>query len=36
MLAKELLQDATPSTRIAVVSAPSVFIQLKNLVVNIY
>lgn len=30
-LAKQLLADATPTTSIAVVSAPSVFVQLKNL-----
>lgn len=34
LLAKELLRDATATTRIAVVSAPSVFIQLKNLMVG--
>ena len=33
-LAKQLLKGATTSTYIAVVSAPSVFIQLKNLVVS--
>ncbi|OAL45998.1 hypothetical protein IQ07DRAFT_590785 [Pyrenochaeta sp. DS3sAY3a] len=31
ILARQLLQDATDDTRIAVVSAPSAFIQLKNL-----
>lgn len=34
ILAKQLLEGATPSTQIAVVSAPSVFIQLKNLIVR--
>jgi hypothetical protein len=34
LLAKELLKDATTETRIAVVSAPSVFIQLKNLLAS--
>jgi EEF1A lysine methyltransferase 1 len=33
LLAKELLKNATAETRVAVVSAPSVFIQLKNLLV---
>lgn len=35
LLAKELLCDATATTRIAIVSAPSVFIQIKNLLVPI-
>jgi EEF1A lysine methyltransferase 1 len=33
-LARQLLDDATPETRIAVVSAPSVFLQLKNLLAS--
>lgn len=33
VLAKQLLEGATDDTRIAVVSAPSAFIQLKNLLV---
>ena len=32
-LAKQLLESSTHDTSIAVVSAPSVFIQLKNLLV---
>lgn len=34
LLARQLLQDATDDTRIAVVSAPSAFIQLKNLLAS--
>lgn len=34
ILAKQLLDGATDETRIAVVSAPSAFIQLKNLIVS--
>lgn len=34
VLAKQLLDGATDGTRIAVVSAPSAFIQLKNLIVS--
>ena len=34
LLAKQLLEGATSETCIAVVSAPSVFIQLKNLLVS--
>jgi NADH dehydrogenase (ubiquinone) 1 alpha subcomplex subunit 9 len=34
-LAKQLLDGATPDMTIVVVSAPSVFVQLKNLVVSI-
>jgi hypothetical protein len=34
ILAKELLRGATTETTIAVVSAPSVFVQLKNLLVR--
>jgi len=34
LLASQLLDGATDETRIAVVSAPSVFIQLKNMVVG--
>jgi hypothetical protein len=33
VLARQLLEGATDDTRIAVVSAPSAFIQLKNLLV---
>lgn len=33
-LAKELLENCNADTKIAVVSAPSVFIQLKNLMVS--
>jgi len=33
-LAEQLLEGATPETRIAVVSAPSVFIQVKNLLIS--
>jgi hypothetical protein len=33
-LARQLLDEATDETRIAVVSAPSAFIQLKNLLVS--
>lgn len=33
LLAKELLAGATRDTGIAVVSCPSVFVQLKNLIV---
>lgn len=33
-LAKQLLEGATPDMTIVVVSAPSVFVQLKNLVVG--
>lgn len=35
LLAKHLLVDATPETRIAVVSAPSVFVALKNILVSL-
>ena len=35
VLARQLLDGATDETRIAVVSAPSAFIQLKNLLVRI-
>ena len=34
VLARQLLENATDETRIAVVSAPSAFIQLKNLLVR--
>ncbi len=34
LLARQLLDGATDQTRIAVVSAPSVFVQLKNLLVR--
>jgi hypothetical protein len=34
VLAKQLLDSATDETKIAVVSAPSAFIQLKNLIVG--
>lgn len=34
VLARQLLDGATDETRIAVVSAPSAFIQLKNLLVS--
>ncbi len=34
VLARQLLDGATDDTRIAVVSAPSAFIQLKNLLVS--
>lgn len=34
VLAKQLLDGATDETKIAVVSAPSAFIQLKNLLVS--
>ncbi|KAI4278987.1 MAG: hypothetical protein LQ337_000594 [Flavoplaca oasis] len=34
LLAEQLLRDSTKETRIAVVSAPSVFIQLKNILVR--
>ena len=34
MLAKQLLDGTTSESRIAVVSAPSVFVQLKNLLVS--
>jgi len=34
-LAKQLLEGGTATTYIAVVSAPSVFIQLKNLIVSL-
>jgi hypothetical protein len=34
VLARQLLDGATDDTKIAVVSAPSAFIQLKNLMVN--
>ena len=34
MLAKQLLEDATDQSKIAVVSAPSVFVQVKNLLVS--
>ncbi|KAA6408795.1 MAG: N-6 adenine-specific DNA methyltransferase 2 [Lasallia pustulata] len=34
ILAKQLLEGATPETRIAVISAPSVFIQVKNLLAS--
>jgi hypothetical protein len=34
VLARQLLDGATDDTRIAVVSAPSAFIQLKNLMVS--
>lgn len=34
ILAKELLKGATSETNIAVVSAPSVFVQLKNLITD--
>ncbi|KAL9615556.1 MAG: hypothetical protein Q9167_000069 [Letrouitia subvulpina] len=34
LLAKQLLQGAASDTNIAVISAPSVFIQLKNLLVG--
>jgi hypothetical protein len=34
VLARRLLDGATDDTRIAVVSAPSAFIQLKNLLVS--
>jgi hypothetical protein len=34
VLARQLLEGATDETRIAVVSAPSAFIQLKNLLVS--
>lgn len=33
-LARQLLDGATAETRIAVVSAPSVFIQIKNVLVS--
>jgi hypothetical protein len=33
-LAKQLLENATHETNIAVVSCPSVFVQLKNLIVT--
>jgi len=33
VLARQLLEGATDNTKIAVVSAPSAFIQLKNLLV---
>lgn len=36
VLAKQLLDGATDETRIAVVSAPSAFIQLKNLIVGVF
>jgi hypothetical protein len=35
-LARQLLDGATDDTKIAVVSAPSAFIQLKNLLVSIF
>lgn len=35
-LAEELLQGAGKETSIAVVSAPSVFVQVKNLLVRFY
>lgn len=35
-LAQQLLEGATPDMTIVVVSAPSVFVQLKNLVVGHY
>lgn len=34
VLARQLLDGASDDTKIAVVSAPSAFIQLKNLLVN--
>lgn len=34
LLAKELLDGAVPETTIVVISAPSVFVALKNLVVG--
>jgi len=34
ILAHELLRDANGETNIAVVSAPSVFVQLKNILVR--
>lgn len=34
LLARQLLDGATPETRIAVVSAPSVFVALKNILVS--
>jgi hypothetical protein len=34
VLARQLLADASDDTRIAVVSAPSAFIQIKNLLVS--
>ena len=34
-LARQLLDGATPEMQIVVVSAPSVFVQLKNLVVGV-
>ena len=34
ILAKELLLSSTSETRVGVVSAPSVFVQLKNLLVG--
>lgn len=34
LLARRLLDGATDETRIAVVSAPSAFIQLKNILVS--
>ena len=36
LLAEQLLDGATDDTAIAVVSAPSVFIQLKNILVCVY
>ena len=33
-LAEELLDGATPDTRVALVSAPSVFVQMKNLLLD--
>ena len=36
ILAKQLLENSTPESKIAVVSAPSVFIQLKNLLVRLH
>lgn len=35
LLARQLLDGATPETSIAVVSAPSVFVALKNILVSI-
>ena len=35
LLAKQLLEGASTSTNICIVSAPSVFVQLKNLLVSL-
>ena len=35
LLAKQLLEGASASTNICIISAPSVFVQLKNLLVSL-